>query len=149
MPALRERRSDVPILVRHFLDLGVEEYGPREVGQETLDELSRHAWCGNIRELRNSVLRALALGGPRLQLRDFLPKGVEVISEAPLGPTTSQEDTTGWTRFERNQRELIHAAYQRHGTIRKAAKELGMPKSTFADMCKRYGIETRRRRIKP
>lgn len=148
LPALRERRSDISILVRHFLDLGVEEYGSREVGQDVLDELSQHAWRGNIRELRNSVLRALALGGARLQLHDFLPKGVEVVSEAPLAPSTSQEDLAGWTRFERNQRELIHASYQRHGTIRKAAKELGMPKSTFADMCKRYGIETRRRRIK-
>ncbi len=149
LPALRERLSDVPILVRHFLDLGTEEYGPRVVGDETLARLSQHAWPGNVRELRNSVSRALALGGSRLQLRDFLPRGIEVPKESPLPSLACDEGSEGLTKFERNQRELIHATYQRYGTIRKAAMELGMPKSTFADMCKRYGIDTSRgQRIK-
>tara|TARA_R110002096_G_scaffold44526_13_gene120445 strand:+ start:12498 stop:13697 length:1200 start_codon:yes stop_codon:yes gene_type:complete len=146
LPALRERASDIPILVRHFLAEGIEEYGPREIDDDTLTALSRHVWRGNVRELRNSVARALTLGASRLHTRDFLPKGVELASDEPLASADPEQAGQGLSRFERNQRDLILAAYQRHGTIRKAAMELGMPKSTFADMCKRYGIDTRRRR---
>ena len=149
LPSLRERPSDIPILIEHFLAQGADEYGPHEVAPGTLEQLSLHQWTGNIRELRNSVFRALALGSHTLRLVDFLPKGVVPHTQPPcpeLPPHAKRGELSG---FERNQRALIVAAYHRHGTIRRAALELGIPKSTFADMCKRYGIDTRRhRRIK-
>ncbi|MCP4447078.1 MAG: sigma-54-dependent Fis family transcriptional regulator [Myxococcales bacterium] len=149
LPPLRERQSDIPILIRHFLALGAEEHGRRQISETTIGELCRHAWLGNIRELHNSVSRALALGNQRLRITDFLPTGIQ-----PHRPPPSRKITSGFcaedlSLFESNQRELVLAAYERHGTIRRAALELGMPKSTFADMCHRYGIKTSRaKRIK-
>ena len=76
LPALRQRPSDIPLLVQHFLSEAQAEHGPRVVSAKTMRQLSSHAWKGNIRELRNSVFRALALGAGTLQLCDFLPQGI-------------------------------------------------------------------------
>jgi len=146
LPPLRERVQDIPVLLRHFLDQNVDEFGTRVLGKNTLYELSRHSWGGNIRELRNCVSRALTLGAHRLYTHDFLPDGVVPHTHSPKQTPAPNEVAADLSGFERNQRELIMGAYQRSGTIRSAALELGIPKSTFADMCKRYAIDTRRRR---
>ncbi len=143
LPPLRERSSDIPLLVTHFLREGINEYGPRSITPSTLSLLQKHEWMGNIRELRNSISRALALGGQNLRITDFLPAGI-VPNKRPRQPSPCLVEPEGLSLFQQNQRELIAGAYERHGTIRRAAAELGMPKSTFADMCKRYGINTRR-----
>jgi len=71
VPSLRERPEDIPLLVWRF----IEEFSPRfgkailDVPAETIGALQRHAWPGNIRELRNAVERAMILAtGPRLSI---------------------------------------------------------------------------------
>jgi DNA-binding NtrC family response regulator len=64
LPPLRERREDVPLLVRRMLEL--MPGGPRELDPETLAALSRHSWPGNVRELRNAVQRVALVGEPAL-----------------------------------------------------------------------------------
>ena len=61
LPALRERREDVPLLVQHFLEKYGEENERRniEMSPEALDLLSDYDWPGNVRQLRNSVERML------------------------------------------------------------------------------------------
>ena len=67
LPPLRERKADIPLLVRSFLQRSFE-YGEVAVGDDLLRELSGHSWPGNVRELRNEVERIVLLsgGGPVL-----------------------------------------------------------------------------------
>jgi DNA-binding NtrC family response regulator len=145
LPPLRERKQDISLLVQHFLRRGQAEFGPHHVPPRTLKRLSEHEWLGNIRELRNSVSRAMALGSGHLQLQDFLPRGIRrpATFQASLVQSAGPP-TRPLTSYQQSQRALIADAYARHGTIRGASAELGLPKSTLADLCKRLGIDTSR-----
>lgn len=73
-PPLSERRSDIPVLVRHFLDIVCREYGmpAKNIGEDALLQLQQYSWSGNIRELRNVVERLVILGGKTITLEDVL-----------------------------------------------------------------------------
>ena len=77
LPPLRERRDDIPELVRHFCGVLGDQMG-RHVGHiadDALEVLTHYRWPGNVRELRNVVERALVLGdGPVLELDDLPPE---------------------------------------------------------------------------
>ena len=70
VPALRERREDIPLLAAHFAQVALEEHGPQPMPPDMLEalcgELTRHDWAGNVRELRNVVERAVILADPRV-----------------------------------------------------------------------------------
>ena len=128
IPALRERREDIPHLVEHFL---------RELGdggqRVTLDDgvmpfLASQSWPGNVRALRNALQRAAIIGGPRLGVEDF-----DFLGEA------ERSADQGFVRFEGRpfhevRREIYLRVLTKHGGNRSAAAtELGVPKSTFFD----------------
>jgi len=74
LPPLRDRCEDIPLLVDHFLkEARVEGAPPTSIDDDCLLALMLHDWPGNIRELRNELLRAITLGGDRLALTDFSP----------------------------------------------------------------------------
>lgn len=74
VPSLNERRSDIPLLVDHFLANICEEYGitKKEIDAEALRILEQHSWTGNIRELRNIVERLVILSGKSITVNDVL-----------------------------------------------------------------------------
>jgi two-component system response regulator HydG len=77
LPPLRERRDDIPELVRHFCAVLGDDMGRKvtRIADDALDVLSNYRWPGNVRELRNVVERALVLGdGPVLELDDLPPE---------------------------------------------------------------------------
>lgn len=63
IPALAERREDIPLLAEHFIRQICEEYGyaPRKINKEALSELQKYPWTGNIREIRNALERLIIL----------------------------------------------------------------------------------------
>lgn len=145
IPPLRQRRDDIPLMVRAFLKAGASEFGYRRVSGDVLEQLTRHDWAGNVRELHNSVNRALALGNADLEVADFLPKGIS--RQLRDGPEpVSLYETPQLSHFEENQRQLLKDAYRQHGNIRSAAEQIGIPKSTFSDLCKKYRINTKKKR---
>src|SRR3954469_5612203 len=80
LPALRERRDDIPLLVQHFLQkLGGEQVPPRNVtmSQEAIRRLMSYSWPGNVRQLENVVERALAFNHGRSQI-DVVDLGQEI-----------------------------------------------------------------------
>jgi DNA-binding NtrC family response regulator len=83
IPALRDRRGDIPLLVRHF----VKKYGEGrdfEVAPEVLAEMERHQWPGNVRELEHAVERAIALSGGNKQLKaEHLVPAAGKVSTGP------------------------------------------------------------------
>ena len=72
VPKLDQRKSDIPLLVDHFIDQICSETGmlPRQVDQEAMQMLVDKSWTGNIRELRNVVERLLILSGDRITAED-------------------------------------------------------------------------------
>lgn len=72
VPALAERKEDIPLLVNHFIEQICSETGaaPRGIEPEAIEELQKHAWTGNIRELRNVTERLLILGSQTITRED-------------------------------------------------------------------------------
>ena len=96
LPALRERREDIPLLANHFAALHSRKLGRRMTGFTPAARacLLRHDWPGNIRELANAIERAVVLGQGELILPEDLPETVletvpVLASEAPIGNTTN------------------------------------------------------------
>jgi len=98
VPALRERPTDIPVLVHHLMDKICRQEGlpPRRLARETLDRLVDYSWPGNVRQLENAVEMAIALSGERdtLHAADFpLPRSPRLESGAPVSwPAVSLPD---------------------------------------------------------
>ena len=133
-PPLRNRKEDIPLLVRHFaMQYGVK-LGKRieAVPKRTLDALIAYDWPGNIRELRNVIERALIITqGTTLELRDWAP--AETARETAL------------RSLEQVEREYIMAVLDQKGWRvsgpRGAASSLGLKPTTLEARMKKLGIE--------
>jgi len=72
VPALKDRKEDIPILVDRFLNAIADEYGTRkkEIEERALTELTNYSWTGNIRELRNVIERLVIMSGERIMAEE-------------------------------------------------------------------------------
>lgn len=148
LPALRERAVDIEPLLEAFLsELGVATAS--RLPPRVRAALVAYSWPGNIRELRQAVTRAAALGGEVLALDDFLPRGHRGLAHTL--PVLNSSTQPQLAPYEQTLRESMVQAYQVNGSLRKAAAALGMPKSTFADRARAYGLGMRKgvRRSRP
>jgi formate hydrogenlyase transcriptional activator len=152
VPALRERRDDIPLLVRHF----VKDFSRRNqrvidtIPSETMQALIRYHWPGNIRELQNVIERAVLISkGPVLNvsLAELKPEPSSVPSRSPVGPRSvpqeNLQDTVEWT--ERNQ--ILRALEETSGVVsgpNGAAARLGVKRSTLQHKMRRLGIRLSR-----
>jgi len=133
IPPLRERRDDIPLLVRVFVRHFSEQMGKQidTIPRETMAKLTAYAWPGNVRELRNLVERAVILTDGRA-LRIDGPQGME-------SPDAAVPQT-----LEEVQRQHIVATLERTGWrisgASGAAQYLGMNPTTLHSMMKRLGI---------
>jgi Nif-specific regulatory protein len=148
LPALRERRSDVPLLIRSFLD---RFGGEKTLSPEAEELLLAHPWPGNIRELQNVIQRAVLLAeGPRIEPR-HLPEGLREGRVAP-GPPGAQGDDAldlgvgfreakqrAVERFERDY--LAGCLRQERGNISRAARIAGIDYKNFYTKMRELGIE--------
>ena len=105
LPPLKDRPEDIPILVRHFLEKFGEQEGKIVTGiePEAMEQLRRHPWFGNVRELENVVYRAVVLSESTvLKPSDFpglipsLPSAMEQGMEPGLGPAPEYERVAPW-----------------------------------------------------
>jgi two-component system response regulator PilR (NtrC family) len=150
LPALRERRDDIPLLVQHFLEkYGVENARPSlEIAPEALDLLMEYDWPGNVRELENVIERAVVLSpGPRIG-PDLIPEHVRKnpsfqmphVVMPPEG-VSLKEVTAAY------ERQWIESALEVSGGVQKRAAELLKIKpTTLNEMIKRYDIRPRRKK---
>jgi DNA-binding NtrC family response regulator len=132
LPALRERREDIPLLVEHFLAKLCASMNRQEVPQvapEAMDLLIRYHWPGNVRELENAVERALVIGrGPELRPADF-----SFQLQAATAPN-------GRTLEEVERAHVEHVWSQSAGNHSLAARTLGIDRTTLYKKLKRYGL---------
>ncbi len=143
LPPLRERVEDIPILASFFLKRYGEEYG-REVRllSGAVEELERHRWGGNVRELKNVIERAFAfaengvIGPGDLDLRSDQDGG-----EDPMGGAATDPDPT----LAGMERELIVRTLEKTGGNKKRAAEiLGIERRTLYNKARRFGIDLKR-----
>jgi len=139
IPPLRERRSDIPILVHHFL----ERYAPGENVQVTpaaMKNLLQYDWPGNVRELENCVARAMTLGDRHCIDVGDLPPGICTESTGSgSGPSDpSALSTTALAEMERM--TILRVFDQARGDKALAGKMLGISRATLYRKLKRYNI---------
>ncbi|NQT20262.1 MAG: sigma-54-dependent Fis family transcriptional regulator, partial [Planctomycetes bacterium] len=142
VPPLRERRDDVPLLIRYFLRRISEERGsgPIEVNHAALDLLYKYWWPGNIRELENVIERAaiLSSGGPITE--KHLPRDVHAATKKAA--STSLFDLpfkVARNAFERN---YIKRVLDRcEGNVAQAARTAGVSRTYFYEIIKKYGVK--------
>jgi two-component system, NtrC family, response regulator AtoC len=141
LPALRERRSDVPQLVNCFLD----RYAPGEnvqVSPAAMKSLLQYDWPGNVRELENSIARALALGDHKMIDSNDLPPEIRAAQSSEL---TSQDaaalSTTALADLERL--TILRVFEQAGGDKKLAGKMLGISRATLYRKLKQYNIPLR------
>ena len=146
LPPLRERMGDLVELVEHMLEQSVADHGPKRISEDAWKALLAYPWPGNVRELRHAISRAVALGGDELHPADFFPElrfghphqrtpliGSPIVGSDPLQP------------YHAMMKGAFEQALATHGSIRAAAAYLGVPKSTFADRAKAWGLLPRAR----
>jgi two-component system response regulator HydG len=147
LPALRDRREDIPLLAAHFLDRISREHGQKfTLSDEVLRTMMRHDWPGNIRELENSIERACALSsGPVLHLGD-LPtqlqqQGLEA-QRAQQSPVSEPASAAGQveTLADMEKNAILGAIRTLNGDKLQAARLLGIGKTTLYRKLKEYGI---------
>jgi DNA-binding NtrC family response regulator len=139
LPALRERKEDIPILARAF----IEEFNRQDNRQvrgltpEAEKALERYAWPGNVRELRNVIQRAVVLSGTGLIGVDHLPENVLQTAE----PGRAERKGTV-TPIREMERELIlRALEETKQDKRRAAALLGISLKTLYNKLAKYGIQ--------
>jgi DNA-binding NtrC family response regulator len=136
LPPLRERRDDIPLLARHFLQERATRYGKGATGfgPDAMQALLEYSWPGNIRELEHTIERAVLLAGDELvRPGDLNLRGTRVAAE---GPPTLEE-----MPLEDVERVLIQKALARHdGNVTQAAEALGLSRSALYRRLSRYGL---------
>lgn len=141
MPALRERRSDIPMLVHCFLD----RHAPGEnvqVSPGAMKVFLQYDWPGNVRELENAIARALALGDRRaIDVKDLPPA---VLSCQEMSVSTEDRDALASTALADMERMTILRVFEQAGGDKAlAGKMLGISRATLYRKLKQYQIPLR------
>jgi DNA-binding NtrC family response regulator len=150
LPALRERRDDIPALIEHFVNQLCEQNGwkPAKCTSQAVTALQNYSWPGNVRELRNMIERLLLLAP-----RDGNEIGLETV-ESVLVPSLESRALIGVSgvgtlaqRVENFERETIVSELKRSGFhVTNAAKSLGLERSHFYKKAEQLGIDVRKQR---
>ncbi len=142
IPPLRERKSDIPVLIRHFIEKYARENQKKVVGisKEAQDYLMRYHFPGNVRELENIIERAVVLARDEIITTDDLPQGLDVQTEHsildPLDFSHPYEEKLA--AFERTMIE--EALKLKHGNQSQAARLLGISERHLRSRMQRLNI---------
>ena len=144
LPPLRERKEDIPLLVRHFLDVYGRENKKEVEGvtEDVLEILVNYDWQGNIRELENMIERAVVLTKTKLITRENLPPFLVSTQEERGAFTPSSQELNLKEHLQSFQKNaIISALKESKGSQKKAAGILGVKPTTLNEMIKRLKID--------
>ena len=145
VPALRERKQDIPPLIGLFLKQFAQQLGKPEpdIAPDAFQKLLDYAWPGNVRELQNAIEYAVVLarqgliGVKELPAEVQLPTVLQLTERAPAA--AGRSGVQSLDDVERN--TILQALAECHGNKKKAAERLGIQRATLYNKIKRYGIE--------
>jgi DNA-binding NtrC family response regulator len=138
VPALRERRADIPLLIGSFLEDACKRAGQKKVlSTEAVDALLRHPWPGNVRELRNTIERLVVSSrGALIEALDLKD------TTAAAGPASENQPFSDLpTLDDLERRYLVYVLDAAKGNRTRAAEILGVDRRTLYRMAERFGIE--------
>jgi len=138
LPALRERRDDIPLLAHHFLESAAEQFKKKakRFSQSSLHALEEYAWPGNVRELQNAVQRAVVLSeGPSVEMWQ-LPTAVRSGSEAPQLTRSYEEEVRDFKR-----RLLLRTLRECGWRKAESARVLGVARGYLHRLINQLGIQ--------
>jgi len=150
LPPLRERKGDIPLLVKHFINKhrAVSKAKVTDVSEEALGYLKQYHWPGNIRELENCMIHAMAVAQDQVIGPGDLPEQVkephlDTVFQIPhswkqllQAKKIVREQAVG--KVERE--FLIRALERNRGNISRSASDVGMNRWQFQSLLKKYGI---------
>jgi DNA-binding NtrC family response regulator len=133
LPPLRERRSDIPLLARHFLEkYALAMNKPiHDISPEAMDVLVRYHWPGNVRELENAVERAMVIGKPPMIKPEDLPMSLEKNKAQPESEALADAE-----RFH-----ILHVLEKHDWNVSQAAAALQIDRVTLYNKIKRYALQ--------
>ncbi|WP_421976045.1 sigma-54-dependent transcriptional regulator [Roseivirga seohaensis] len=134
LPALRERKEDIPILAKHFINLYKTKYGKKGlfVPEYVITKLEKYDWPGNIRELQHSIERAVIMSdGKQLHVQDFNLSSQNTSDNAQI-ESFNLEELEKWA---------IETCIKKHqGNISNAAVELGLSRGALYRRMEKYEL---------
>lgn len=149
VPSLKERKVEIPALVRHFVKTYNEKYGiSRGIDQEAVEYLRERQWVGNIRELENSIQRILiSAKGENITLIDVIKclhdtafEQVDFGGQDDLADRINN-DFELEPLVESFEKNLLRYACEKYGSTRKTALAIGISQTQLVRKKKKYGIE--------
>jgi DNA-binding NtrC family response regulator len=140
VPSLAQRREDIVPLARHFMQLHATAERSLSLAPITESALEQHEWAGNVRELRNVMLRAVLTAEDDVILPSHLDLGGD-----PFDPSSDVRRQLRESE-EAERKRFIEVIEEVRGNRAEAARKLGLSKSTFHDRLKRLGIPLKFRR---
>jgi len=150
LPSLRERREDIPLLARHFLERFRKsmEKQIEGIAPEALRKLESYDWPGNVRELENTLERAVALETGKLISMDVLPDRIKNFSQEQLAgggdkpsAAISAEGVNLEELLAQEEKAYLLAALEKAGGVRtRAAELLKMSYRSFRHSAKKHGV---------
>ncbi|MGD0956909.1 MAG: sigma-54 dependent transcriptional regulator [Candidatus Acidiferrales bacterium] len=151
LPPLRERREDIPLLAREFLERFSKSMGKNVDGidPEAMRRLEVYDWPGNVRELENTIERAVALESGNRVSTEALPDRIRSHSQGSMvlpphngnGATLPQEGLNLEEHIQQIERSYLLAALEQSGGVRtQAAGLLKMSYRSFRHYAKKYGV---------
>jgi two-component system response regulator AtoC len=143
LPSLRERRSDIPMLVHHFLN----RYAPgasMQVTPAAMKSLLQYEWPGNVRELENCVARAITLGDRQIIDVGDLPPAIRSEGNESSPHSSLENNSLSTTALAEMERMTILKVFeQANGDKALAGRMLGISRATLYRKLKRYNISLR------
>jgi DNA-binding NtrC family response regulator/tetratricopeptide (TPR) repeat protein len=149
VPALRDRREEIPHLSTFFLREASERLGKPDIllSSATLDVFSQYWWPGNVRQLKNEIQRAVALSAPggTVEPAHLSPEiGSARLPAATPGTRATRPVSDLASAIEEVERDMIQAALDRTGgNISESARSLGLTRRGLYLKLRRLGMETR------
>jgi DNA-binding NtrC family response regulator len=141
LPPLRERPSDIPALVKTFVEEYGRQFGKRitEVDPAAMDRLTSYRWPGNVRELRNMIERTILLADGPILTPEMLPP--QVLGRPVLKEPSVELGPDGLD-FDELEQSLLRAALRRaEGNRTEAGRLLGMSRHQVRNRLNKYGMD--------
>ncbi len=145
IPLLRNRKSDIPLLVEHFINIKTKGKVKKWISAEALRILQDYHWPGNVRELEHVIEGAVILSaGGSIEPKDLLLNVslARQVSEEPVHEVDQGNDVAGDLRLDELERMHIEHVLRKHkGSRRKTAETLGISPKTLYLKIKKYDIK--------
>jgi two-component system response regulator HydG len=139
VPALRDRREDIPRMAEHFVSRSAGPKFDARILPDALDLLLRYDWPGNVRELENAIERAVALNTNGPIRKEDLPTAVQ-SSTGGLVSNSAIKGNGSLSMAEAERRAIEHALQKAKNNKLEAARLLGIGKTTLYRKLREYGI---------